>query len=47
MFLRGCEQLLMVFEKLDCWLCYEDMDATLYGVERNRVVGSVRGKDSD
>jgi hypothetical protein len=41
------EQLLVVFEQLDGGLCDEDVDAALYGVEGNWVVGGVGGEDGD
>lgn len=47
MLARSLEQLLVVFEELDRRFRDKDVDAALDGVQRNRVVGGVRGEDSD
>jgi len=46
-FLCFFEQFLVVFEEFDGWLCYEDVNAALYGVESNWVVSGVRGKNGN
>lgn len=41
------EELLVVLEQLDRWLCDENVDATLDGVKSDWVVGCVRGEDGN
>lgn len=44
---RNVEQLLVVFKQLDRWFRNQYVYATFNGVERDREVSRVRGKDSD
>ena len=39
------EELLVVLKQLHCWLCDEDVDAALDGVQGNRVVSCVGRED--
>ncbi len=41
------EQLLVVFEELDSWFRDEHVNAALYGIEGNWIVGCVWGEDGD